>query len=52
MDTLIFLLILAALLAVALDKPRPWVIGLLLASTAASLLMFDHHVTSPLGYSY
>ncbi|MEU8953133.1 DUF5993 family protein [Streptomyces sp. NPDC048518] len=52
MDTLIFLLILAALLAVALDKPRPWVVGLLLASTVASLLMFNHHVTDPLGYHY
>ncbi|MEU7576616.1 DUF5993 family protein [Streptomyces sp. NPDC041068] len=52
MDTLIFLLILTALCAVAWDKPRRWVIGLLLASTVAALLMFNHHVTDSLGYYY
>jgi hypothetical protein len=51
-DTLIFLLIVGALLAVVRDKPHTWVIGLMLASTAAALLMFNHHVTDLLGFHY
>ncbi|WP_438290016.1 DUF5993 family protein [Streptomyces sp. HUAS TT7] len=52
MDTLIFLLIVVALLAVVRDKPRAWVIGLMLASTVAALLMFNHHATDSLGFHY
>ncbi|MFD9902748.1 DUF5993 family protein [Streptomyces sp. NPDC059063] len=52
MDTLIFLLIVAGLLAVLLDRPRHWVLGLVLAGNVAAVLMFHHHVSDSLGYHY
>jgi hypothetical protein len=50
-DTLIFLLILSTLLAMAAGK-RPLALGLFAASLLATLLLFGGHVTSPLNLNF
>ncbi|WP_157982485.1 DUF5993 family protein [Nocardiopsis sp. FIRDI 009] len=52
MDTLIFLVITGGLVAVALDRGRLVSLGILGVGLFAALLMFNHHVTDPLGYFY
>ena len=51
MDTLIFLLIFATLLAAAAGKP-PLALGLFFVSLLATLLLFGSHVTSPLKLNF
>lgn len=51
MDTIIFLLILAALLA--MRGPQRWlVLGLFFAALAATVLLFNFHVTSRLPLNF
>ncbi|MCF2527854.1 DUF5993 family protein [Yinghuangia soli] len=52
MDTIIFLLILATAWAVHRNWTRYAVLGLWFASLVASLLLFDHHVTSSLNLEW
>jgi hypothetical protein len=50
-DTIVFLLILGTLLATR--SRRGWLVpALFLASLAATLLLFRHHVTSPLPLNF
>ena len=51
MDTIIFVLILLTLLAMRLRR-RWLVLALYFVSLAATMLLFDHHVTSALDLNF
>ncbi|MBX9399539.1 hypothetical protein K4749_39940 [Streptomyces sp. TRM72054] len=52
MDTIIFLMILGAFVVMVRSEKKRYAIGAWAVCLVAALLLFNHHVTSPLELSF